>query len=73
MTAVRIPQYGRPFEPEPMAFIDAAIKRILATGKFADADKSRTDITCYGNAVRALAAQFRDSSPAETDQPTGPY
>lgn len=26
---------GRPFEPEPMAYIDAAIERILATGKFA--------------------------------------
>ncbi|MEM6985252.1 MAG: aldolase/citrate lyase family protein [Pseudomonadota bacterium] len=26
---------GRAFEPEPMAYIDAAIKRILATGKFA--------------------------------------
>ncbi|MEM9605759.1 MAG: aldolase/citrate lyase family protein [Pseudomonadota bacterium] len=26
---------GRPFEPEPMAFIDAAIQRILATGRFA--------------------------------------
>ena len=26
---------GRPFEPEPMAYIDAAIERIIATGKFA--------------------------------------